>query len=577
MPFRAVVPTLAFRNKELRAREIREEADQSSHHERVSGRTSRTSASASEASQESSNPEQPATVRHRCRKALASPWTESMLAVAIGFNLCLITVETDRDAARLVPLQWVQVCNHLLLLLYSVEMAVRIYVFRSGFLQQLSDFVDFVLILMDVSMLILQATHAGGTDAPSFTFLRVVRLLRLARSIRVLQMFPQLALMVQGMFASIKLLAYGTCMLTLTLFLSGILAVHFVHPVNQRIAATGLYDTCDRCARAYESVPQAMLTFVQQLIAGDSWGSVSVPIIEEAPETAVFFVLVFVIVNLMVMNVILSMVVEVSLKAAAKDTRAVIEAQEKANVTFADDLKKICQDMDTDGSGCLSQDELVRGFDDNPQFREMMNRMKFRREDCPLVFNLLDTDESGDVNYNEFVEEVRKMHDKEADGALFLMKYHMAEVKVKIRESMQREFDALYEVLGYKIRNYGSTSVPTSPSRRGTFHFDASSICDSLAEIRRVLIDDISGDLKCLTGRAESAYPPDTATEVGKRTSQTLSAPGAGKRRQSAPCEHVDLANPAPVPEPRVPPKPSVADAAGHSDLVRLPPVVSGL
>merc|ERR1719436_1590139 len=107
-------------------------------------------------------------------------------------------------------------------------------------------------------------------------------------------------------------------------------------------------DSCERCARAYESVPQAMLTFVQQLIAGDSWGMVSLPIIEESPGTVVFFVAVFVVVQLMVMNVILSMVVEVSLKAAAKDTRAVIEAQERANVAWAGKLKQICQDMDVD-------------------------------------------------------------------------------------------------------------------------------------------------------------------------------------------------------------------------------------
>jgi len=534
----------------------------------------------------------PDSVRTWLREVLASHRTEGMLAVAIAFNLFLITVETDRAAAEMAPLQWVETANHALLSFYTLEMAARLYAFRMEFFHSKVDILDLLLIFSDVLMLTLDALdRSQGHDpsSPSFSFLRVLRLLRLARSIRVLQMFPQLALMVHGVLASIKLLFYGTFLLTLTLFLSGIMAVHLVHPVNQRVAATGLYDECARCARAYESVPQAMLTFSQQLIAGDSWGMVSLPIIEESPGTVFFFVFVFVVVQLLVMNVILSMVVEVSLKAAAKDTRAVIEAQERANVAWAGKLKQICQDMDVDGSGFLSEDELLRGFDENADFKAIMRKMKFNRADCPLVFNLLDTDKSGDVDYTEFVDEVRKMHDKDADGALFLLKYHMAEVKVKIRESMEREFDTLFEILGY---NPGTGSGPhkrrAMASHVPEWHLeDGASIHESLNEIRRLLVDDIrhllvddiSGNLRALSRRSVDScnFPAATLSQGSSPVVPPSSAERAPKRHCIAPGGRDSVGDPAPPPQPRAPPQPVSNDAAGRIDLVCLPPTVAGM
>lgn len=88
-----------------------------------------------------------------------------------------------------------------------------------------------------------------------------------------------------------------------------------MQPVNLRVAETGVYEGCERCPRAFETTFSATMTFVQQIVAGDSWGLVTIPIIEEEPWMAFFFGSVFILVQLMVMNVILSMVVESSLKA----------------------------------------------------------------------------------------------------------------------------------------------------------------------------------------------------------------------------------------------------------------------
>merc|ERR1719498_2235087 len=101
-------------------------------------------------------------------------------------------------------------------------------------------------------------------------------------------------------------------MICLVLTVWGILAVQLIHPINTHIAETKpeIYDGCDRCPRAFSTVFDSALTFWKQLVAGDSWGQLCEPIIEEAPWTSIFFMLVLVTLNLTMLNCILAVVVE---------------------------------------------------------------------------------------------------------------------------------------------------------------------------------------------------------------------------------------------------------------------------
>lgn len=51
--------------------------------------------------------------------------------------------------------------------------------------------------------------------------------------------------------------------------------------MNERVASKGLYDGCERCPRAFKSTFNSALTFTQQIVTGDSWGTISIPVIEE--------------------------------------------------------------------------------------------------------------------------------------------------------------------------------------------------------------------------------------------------------------------------------------------------------
>merc|ERR1712232_1172097 len=99
---------------------------------------------------------------------------------------------------------------------------------------------------------------------------------------------------------------------------------------------------CERCGRAFESVFASMLTFTQQIVAGDSWGVVTLPIIEAHPWTAVFFVSVLVSIQLGLMNLILSVIVDKAQQAHADDARFVLQQRQEEFERAKHDLLKMC-------------------------------------------------------------------------------------------------------------------------------------------------------------------------------------------------------------------------------------------
>merc|ERR1719375_1467069 len=122
-------------------------------------------------------------------------------------------------------------------------------------------------------------------------------------------------MMLRGFFGAVKAIAWGMILVMTILTVWSILAVKILHPINKRVTANNIYDGCERCPRAFSSVFQARLTFFQTLVAGDSWGLVACPIIEEEPIACLFFLMVLASVSLFIMNLILAVIVESATEA----------------------------------------------------------------------------------------------------------------------------------------------------------------------------------------------------------------------------------------------------------------------
>eukprot|EP00429_Kryptoperidinium_foliaceum_P103827 CAMPEP_0176235468 /NCGR_PEP_ID=MMETSP0121_2-20121125/26853_1 /TAXON_ID=160619 /ORGANISM="Kryptoperidinium foliaceum, Strain CCMP 1326" /LENGTH=440 /DNA_ID=CAMNT_0017574889 /DNA_START=1 /DNA_END=1323 /DNA_ORIENTATION=+ len=353
--------------------------------------------------------------------------------------------------------------------------------------------------------------------------------MRVARSARVIKYFPQMWDMFRGLFATLKVVASGLLLIAGSLVIIGILSVHILNPVNKRVESRGVYDGCDRCGRAFESTFSSVMTFVQQIIAGDSWGTVSIPIIEEEPATAVFFGMVFIFIQLMVLNLILSMVVESSMKAAAADTDRIIKEKEAVYKEHAMDFGRLCAELDTDASGQISKAEFANGFKHNPRFVELMSLLELTNDDLDMVFEMLDADCSGGISYEEFVKELYRMKMHDSHTMLVFIKHYVTEIKRMTQNMVASELSKIRRaVTGLEAER--EQQLASAPGE------SAQVVPPPVAEKSHALIEEVMRDLKHSLAQDVSRLAQELATgALGHGWAGPAHRPGGGGVRAPAP------------------------------------------
>jgi voltage-gated sodium channel len=347
--------------------------------------------------------------------------TESALGMVIFCNMFVVIEETNLRAAETEIYLWLRIVAYAMTFVYMVELAVRFYVFRCGFWQNPWNVFDFIIVSVDI----MSELMSFVMDLPSVAFLRVLRLVRLTRAIRILLAFPELYMIIKGIAGAAKTIIWGFGLVLGVLTLYSIVAVTVIHPINQRITDRGYYEDCERCPRAFSSVWHSILTFCQQIVAGDSWGQVSTPIVEEEPWTFFFFLMVLVSINLGLMNLMLAVIVDRAHEAHLSDMAHLAKMKVKQQESAHKKLVQMCADMDNDASGTVSLVELKEGFHTHPEFAQTLHVMDIKECDLDMVFGILDTDGSGDVDYVEFADQLHAFKAQDERTLLVFIKHYV--------------------------------------------------------------------------------------------------------------------------------------------------------
>lgn len=301
----------------------------------------------------------------------------------------------------------------------------------------------------------------------------------MGKTVRVLLYFPELRLLLHGLAGAMKAIFWGIILIGFLLVTYSIIAVQLIHPLATELGELGHYDGCDRCVRSFESVQAAVLTLTQQLVAGDSWGTVTIPLLEHYPYTFPYFLVIFVSVHLAVLSVILAVIVDSALEARKEAERELQLLKEEKFLEARTELEQVCSSMDLDCSGALTLGELEEGYMKNAAFGNVMKVMDVEFTDMSAVFRVLDADKSGDVKYREFVDQLYKMKTKDSNTVLVFVKLYMQELRGKIEEqvaSMEMQTEQIFgrlqehhdqsldHITSTTCAQAGTRPVPTKPS-----------------------------------------------------------------------------------------------------------------
>ena len=414
------------------------------------------------------------TCRDRFRvvaaRFLRSVYLANFIVIVVFVDAYCTCRDIDSRAAQLeTPIGFI-LLSDMCLLLYSAELILQVYVKGLRFLQDWMVMLDTLVVLCGyVEMLLLDRAdlgiHINVTRA--FRLVRIFRLIRVLRKIRTLRELHKLVTM---MATCLKTLAWSFLLCFLVMTVWAMLMVEMVQPlVLQMQEEIGTFDGCEQCLRALSSVMHANLLLFKTVIAGDGWGELAVPVIEEYPATAFIFVGALLTLVFGVLNLIVAVVVDTFADARQNDVFSLAEEMEDDIEVDKKTLTKLFQRIDADGSGQLTLEELIEGARNDAAFQSRLRVMDIDENDLQQLFQMIDVDGSGTIEAAEFIGPLsRWVHDSKTAPRFIkynmLQTMHLQEDLYDLSTECFKHLSERVEVLANEFHAFKQVPVPQSPS-----------------------------------------------------------------------------------------------------------------
>mmetsp|Transcript_18970 Transcript_18970/g.41403 ORF Transcript_18970/g.41403 Transcript_18970/m.41403 type:complete len:797 (+) Transcript_18970:64-2454(+) len=286
--------------------------------------------------------------------------------------------------------------EHFFLSAYIVEISLRFMGLGLRCLRDNWVKCDFVLVITGCSTTWLLEPLLSF-DLNLLFVLRMARLLRLARTARLLIKFPELWMLIRGMTSSASTMFYTLVLLTIMLYVFSCIAIELMveHQPEELIRDT------------FSRLPQAMLTLLQ-FVTADSMAGVYRPLIRNQPVLLLYFIPVILIVTIVLMNLITAVVVQTALEQASQDKEMVRNQEQSMQKRVLRDMRKMFNRLDEDGSGNLTLEELLNGADEDKEgLSKLLNAG--HRVDPVEIFTALDCQNNGYISIDEFCGGVYEM------------------------------------------------------------------------------------------------------------------------------------------------------------------------
>jgi len=330
-----------------------------------------------------------------------SEFFEYLTGIIILANIITIGVEAELSLSVDAEVSWATTVEQVFLVLYSLELVMRL---AGGGLQIFWScwfLLDFFLVCVGmVALVVAPVLTGGGTQMDGFEKLLVVRglrLLRLARVLRMVGRFKVVWRLVSGLLTAWDTMLSASGLILLWLFIFGCVAVEIVSKDEDLLAdpVTGPI-----VAYSFGSVPRAILTLVQ-FVTMDSIAGVYFPLIMAKPWLAIYFMPLMVLISIGLMNLVTAVLVEHALQHATREEElARLRTKDKIKAALPE-LQTIFDTLDLDGSGHITQEEAA-----NVPLTVFPPKVldAVSAESMGDLFQMLDVDEGGTLTQAEFLE-----------------------------------------------------------------------------------------------------------------------------------------------------------------------------
>ena len=355
--------------------------------------------------------------RKYCHKFVSWPGFDSFIGMIILANGLTIGVDTQVQAR--IPLgcddecvcenpgtvcrladPWVAIVDYVFFGIYIMELVLRFCAFGPRVVKSNWVKFDMFLVASASADIILKATAVSAEFLKQIMLVRLLRLARLARLVRLIVQFQTLWKLVNGLMSCANTLFWTFLLMSILSYIGALFGMDLCdydlslppdHPYN--LAASEYFRGLDN----------SVFTLVQ-LFTFDSIAAIYRPLVQHRPWLFFYFMAVLLVLSIALMNLVTAIMVEGALAIAEQDKSLRKTHEQAKKKRQMAQLKLMFDELDEDGSGELTLDEINAA---PPDVMQSLFEIA-GTEDIPTLFEMLDYDGGGTLETDEFCEGIFK-------------------------------------------------------------------------------------------------------------------------------------------------------------------------
>ncbi|CAJ1362512.1 unnamed protein product [Effrenium voratum] len=231
------------------------------------------------------------------------------------------------------------------------------------------------------------------------TALRTMRLIRLARAVRLRPEFKEMWALMKGLTESGETLFWTYVMIACVLYFFAIIATSLIGKAEA-------FADSELAQEFFGDVLRSMLTLFQ-LMTLDSWTGFARPLMEIQVWTGAFFIFFISVAVFVMLNLVTAVIVENAFSDSKSEEKELAVRLEREKEEELEDLKQFFLQIDLDGSGSLTKQEFFKATKQR-KIRQKLRALDIMPKDIDELWDILD-EGKGELAVEDFQNGIRRL------------------------------------------------------------------------------------------------------------------------------------------------------------------------
>lgn len=338
--------------------------------------------------------------REEMQILLASPIFDTGIGAVIALNAITIGIEQSIRVQG-HDTRGIKLAENVFLLVYIVELGLRF--FAAGLNAVKADrwvrFDLFLVILGVTTDWILEPAlkDSSPDQLGPLIVLRTGRLLRLAKSGRLLMKFREFWMLIRGLLSSAGIMLYTIFTLIIIIYVFSSMAIELITFHHLAVGNQADPSFVQHVDDYFATLPDTMLTLLR-FVTLDDMHSIYRPLIEQDGTLAIYFICLILVVSIVFVNLITAVVISSTFEQNVQDKADFQSMEELKLKKVVREMRRVFHRIDEEGTGRIARGDVtqVSAVD-----RALLCQA-LAINDAVEVFDAMDFDGSGSVAIDDF-------------------------------------------------------------------------------------------------------------------------------------------------------------------------------